>query len=123
MPGMAKAAHHTVSFSAFLERSLSPNSSTTIPGSCHQVNSLWLWPWIVDLRSPFLQRTRKAFNLRSTSAKCRCQCVVVRPANRLDSTLLGKARYRHNNALLPLVRPWLSQCGLIRASVLLRLRL
>ena len=120
---MAKAAHHTVSFSAFLERSLNPNSSTTIPGSCRQVNSLWLWPWIVDLRSPFLQRTRKGSSLRSINAKFRCRCVVVHPANKLDSTLPGKARYHHNNALLPLVRPWLNLCGPILASVLLRLHL
>jgi hypothetical protein len=123
MPGMTKEAHRTVSFSAFLERSLSLNSSGMIPGKCHQVSSLWLCLWIADLHSLFLQRTRKDFSLRSTNARCRCQCVVVRPANRLDSTLLGKARYRHNNVLLPLVRPWLNRCGLILASVLLRLRL
>ena len=112
-----------VLFSVFLERSLSPNNSGMIPSSCHQVNSLWLWPWIAGLRSLFLQRTRKDFSLRSTNARCRCQCVVVRPANTLDSTLLGMARYHHNNALLPLVLPWLNLCGLILASVLLQLRL
>jgi hypothetical protein len=122
MLGMTKMAHHTDSFSAFLVKSLGPNINTTIPGSCHPTSSLWLWLWIADLCSPFLRRTRKDFSLQSTNARCRCQCVVVRPANMLDFTLLGMARYHHNNALLPLVRPWLHLCGLILASVLLRPR-
>ena len=123
MPGMTKAPHHTGSFSAFLVRNLDLSTNTMTPGSYHLASSPWPWLWIADLCSPFLRRTRKGFSLRSTNARCRCQCVVVRPANTLDSTLLGMARYHHNNALLPLVLPWLNLCGLILASVLLQLRL
>lgn len=117
---MIKAARHTGSCSAFPVKNLSPN--TTIPDSYHTVSSLLLWLLIADPCNPFLQRIRKGFSLRSTNAKCRCQCVVVRLANTLDFILLDMALFRHNNALLPLVRPWLNLCGLILASALLRLR-
>jgi len=115
-------AHRTDSSSAFLVSNLGPGSNTTIPSKCSPISHLCLW--IAGLHSPFLPRTCKGFSLQPINAKCRCQCVVVRLANLLGSTLLGMAQCHRNNAPLPLVRLWLKLCGLILASnVLLRLRL
>ena len=116
MLGIIKAAHHTGLFSVFLVKNLGPNANMMTLSNCHPANRLWLWLWIADLCSLFLQKIRKGSSLQSTNAKCRCRCVVPRPVKIHVSILLDMARYHHNNALLPLVRPWPKQCGLIPAN-------